>query len=110
VTNTGDCAGDEVIQLYVQDVEASVPRLIKELKGFQRISLTPGEKKTITFSLSVNQLGFYNEAAKFVVEPGVIKVMIGSSSADIRLTGEFEITGEAAEVIAKVFFSPVEVG
>jgi beta-glucosidase len=109
VTNTGNCAGDEVIQLYVQDVEASVPRPIKELKGFQRISLTPGEKKTITFSLSVNQLGFYNEAAKFVVEPGVIKLMIGSSSADIRLTGEFEITGEAAEVIAKVFFSPVEV-
>ncbi len=109
VANSGNCAGDEVVQLYTQDVEASVPRPIKELKGFQRVSLKPGGKKTITFALAVNQLGFYDEAAKFVVEPGMVKVMVGSSSEDIRLTGKFEIAGETAEVTTKVFFSPVEV-
>jgi beta-glucosidase len=109
VTNTGERAGDEVAQLYVQDVEASVSRPIKELKGFQRVSLASGERKTITFALPVNQLGFYDEEVKFVVEPGVIKVMLGSSSEDIRLTGEFEIIGKTTAVTTKVFFSSVEV-
>jgi beta-glucosidase len=110
VTNTGSRAGDEVVQLYVQDVEASVARPIKELKGFQRLSLEPGEKKTIIFALPVNQLGFYNQDLRFVVELGIIKVMIGSSSSDIRLTGEFDAVGKTAEVATKTFFSTVEVG
>ncbi|MBN1220064.1 MAG: glycoside hydrolase family 3 C-terminal domain-containing protein [Anaerolineae bacterium] len=109
VANTGKCAGDEVVQLYVQDVKASVPRPIKELKGFRRISLEPSEKKTVAFILSPSQFAFYNEAMKFVVEPGTLKVMIGSSSVDIRLSGEFDIEGKTTEITQKTFFSAVEV-
>jgi beta-glucosidase len=110
VTNTGDRTGDEIVQLYVQDVEASTARPVKELKGFQRLTLAPGETKTVTFTLSVNQLGFYNRKMNFVIEPGPVKVMIGSSSDDIRLTGEFEIVGEITDVsAAKVFFSKVDI-
>jgi beta-glucosidase len=109
LANTGDRAGDEVVQLYTQAVEASVPRPIKELKGFQRVNLAAGQKKAITFSLPVNQLGFYNQEIDFVVEPGTIKVMIGRSSQDIRLRGEFDIVGQTTEVRTKRFFSAVEV-
>lgn len=91
VTNTGSYKGDEVVQLYIHDVVASVARPVKELKGFKRISLVPGETKKVTFSLSAKQLGFYNANMKFVVEPGEFDVMIGSSSEDIRLTGRFLI-------------------
>ena len=84
ITNTGNRAGDEVVQLYIHDLHASVTRPVQELKGFQRISLAPGETRTITFQLDVRQLGFYNQAMAYVVEPGVIEVMIGSSSQDIR--------------------------
>jgi beta-glucosidase len=101
VTNTGNCAGDEVVQLYVQDIEASVPRPIKELKGFRRVNLEPGEKKTVTFTLAVNQLGFYDDTARFIVEPGVIKIEVGSSSQDIRLLGEFEIVGDTLIVTGR---------
>ncbi len=111
VRNVGERAGDEVVQLYVHDAEAKVTRPVKELKGFRRIALEPGEKKNIAFALSVNQLGFYNENMEFVVEPGTIEVMVGSASDDIRLSGEFEITGETTEIgKAKVFFSEVKVG
>jgi beta-glucosidase len=64
---------------------------MKELKGFQRITLDPGEKKSVTLNLPVKQLAFYNEKMKKVVEPGLTAVMIGSSSEDIRLQGVFEI-------------------
>ncbi|MBN1995869.1 MAG: glycoside hydrolase family 3 C-terminal domain-containing protein [Anaerolineae bacterium] len=108
ITNTGERAGDEVVQLYVQDVEASVPRPLKELKGFQRLSLEPGEKKTIVFTLSPGQLAFYNDELKLIIEPGLLKVLIGSSSEDIRLVGEFNIAGEMIEIAQKTFFSTVE--
>lgn len=110
VANVGERKGDEVVQLYVHDVVSSVTRPVKELKGFKRITLEPGEKKTATFTLSVSQLGFYNRNVEFVVEPGVIEVMVGSSSEEIRLTGEFEIVGETTEVAAiRAFFSGVDV-
>jgi len=90
VKNTGDMAGDEVVQVYVQDVEASVEREVKSLKGFQRISLDPGERKTISFKLAQSALSFYDvKSKKWVAEPGKFNVLIGSSSADIRLEGEF---------------------
>jgi beta-glucosidase len=80
------------------------------LKGFKRIELAPGERKTVTFHLAVNQLGFYNRAMKFVVEPGSIDVMVGSSSDDIRCTGSFEITGRVKDISAtKTYFSTVDV-
>jgi beta-glucosidase len=81
-----------VVQLYVHDVVASVKRSIKELKGFQRISLDPGEKKTLSFEIPVEKFSFYDEKThKFVVEPGIFDIMIGSSSEDIRLKDKIEI-------------------
>lgn len=80
VENTGRRAGDEVVQLYLQDVAASVTRPVKELKGFRRVSLRPGESHHVEFMLGPGELGFYNQTMHFVVEPGTFKVMIGTSS------------------------------
>jgi beta-glucosidase len=92
VRNTGARAGDEVVQLYVHDVEASVKRPAKELRGFQRVGLNPKEKKSVTFTLPASDLAFYDEKAKkFVVEPGAFDVMIGSSSEDIRLKARLDV-------------------
>ncbi|PJF43589.1 MAG: beta-glucosidase [Phototrophicales bacterium] len=108
VTNTGNLAGDEVVQLYLNDTFASVTRPVKMLKGFKRIMLEPNESKTLNFKLSVAHLGFYDRKMCYVVEPGEIAVMIGSSSTDIRLQGSFEIVGTTTEV-EPVFVTPVEV-
>lgn len=92
ITNTGKLAGDEVVQLYVHQVKSSVKRPVKELRGFQRISLKPGESKTATFALPANKLAFWDERTHgFVVEPGAYEVMIGASSEDIRATGRVEV-------------------
>lgn len=92
VQNTGARSGDEVVQLYVHDVEASVKRPSKELRGFERITLKPKEKKTVSFALPATALAFYDEKTKkFVVEPGAFDVMVGSSSDDIRLKGTLEV-------------------
>jgi beta-glucosidase len=91
VTNTGKKVGEEVVQLYVNDVLASVTRPVKELKAFERVYFKAGEKKTVTFRLPADCLAFYNKKMERKVEPGVFKVMIGNSSSDIRLEGEFEV-------------------
>lgn len=109
LTNSGDRPGDEVVQLYVRDTVASVTRPVKELKGFQRVTLQPGESKTVTFSLHTHQLGFYNRAMDFVVEPGRIEVFVGNSSQHLPLTGAFEITGRPVVITNKIFFSEVTV-
>ena len=97
VQNTGKRAGDEVVQLYVHDVEASVKRPKKELRGFERISLKPGEKKTVSFPLPAEKLSFYDVKSKsFVVEPGQFEVLVGSSSEDIRAKGRLEVTTAGA--------------
>ena len=97
VQNTGQRAGDEVVQLYVHDVEASVKRPKKELRGFERISLKPGEKKTVSFPLPAEKLSFYDVKSKsFVVEPGQFEVLVGSSSEDIRAKGRLEVTTAGA--------------
>jgi len=98
VANVGERAGDEIVQLYVRDVASSVTRPVKELKGFRRVTLEPGEVKTVTFSLAVNQLAFLDLSMRWVVEPGTIEVMIGASSDDIRLSGSFEIVGQTVDV------------
>jgi beta-glucosidase len=98
VKNTGKVAGDEVVQLYVHDSEATITRPVQELAGFCRVRLKPGEAQTVSFSLKISQLAFYNVDMEFVVEPGKIDVMVGSSSEDIRLRGEFEITGSVLRV------------
>ncbi len=92
VENIGGCTGDEVVQLYIHDVSSSVLRAVKELKGFERINLTVGQTKTVTFELPAEDLAFYDVGQEqFVVEAGEFDVMVGSSSADIRLTGNFEV-------------------
>jgi beta-glucosidase len=83
--NTGKVTGKEVAQLYLQDEFASVVRPVKELKGFEMIELKAGETKTITFTLTDAELGFYNNQNEFVVEPGTFKVMIGGNS-DAKLS------------------------
>lgn len=110
ITNTGSRTGEEVVQLYVNDEIASATRPVKELKGFKRVELAPGATKTISFALKASQLGFFNVAMDYVVEPGAIKIMVGSSSEDIRLEGAFAITGDVTDVSGdKVYITPVTV-
>jgi beta-glucosidase len=85
IKNTGAYAGDEVVQLYIHDEIASVARPVKELKAFQRISLQPGEEKRILFTITPDMLRMLNEKMQWVVEPGTFRIMIGSSSKDIRI-------------------------
>jgi beta-glucosidase len=93
VENTGRREGDEVVQLYIRDVVASRVRPIKELKGFRRVTLQPGERRTLTFKLTPAELGFYNTAMQFAVEPGRFEVFAGRSSADPdTLETTFEVT------------------
>lgn len=88
VTNTGPRPGDEVVQLYVRDVLATVARPVTELKGFQRVHLEPKASRVVTFQLGPEHLRMLDSELKWVVEPGSFRVMIGSSSKDIRLRGE----------------------
>ncbi len=93
VKNTGKLAGDEVVQLYIHDVSPSLKRPVKELRGFQRISLQPGESKTISFNIIGDKLAFYDEKIHdFRVETEAIDVMVGSSSEDIRLRSRFNVS------------------
>jgi beta-glucosidase len=98
VKNVGAVAGDEVVQLYIHDREATITRPVQELAGFCRIRLKPGEARTVSFALKPTQLAFYSLDMTLVVEPGNMDVMLGSSSEDIRLRGEFEITGSVLKV------------
>jgi len=90
VANTGAVGGHEVVQLYVRDVAASVTRPIKELKGFERIYLQPGEAKTVTFNLPTSDLKFCDINLEEQVEPGDFKVWVGPNSAE-GLAGRFEL-------------------
>ena len=81
------------MQLYISDIASSVTRPVKELKGFQRISLQPGEKKRVEFKLAPAQLGFYDRKMQFFVEPGEFKVMVGSNSVDLIET-TFQVVGK----------------
>jgi beta-glucosidase len=90
VQNVGKRAGDEVVQLYISDVAASVTRPVKELRGFQRISLRPGEKRSVEFTLTPEHLSFYGHDMRPVVEPGAFKVFVGSNSVDL-LEASFEV-------------------
>jgi len=81
----------EVVQLYINDVISSVNTPVKRLQGFDKVMLNPGEKKKIEFNLKSEQLSLLDQNLKRVVEPGIFKVMIGSSSENIRLKGEFEV-------------------
>lgn len=91
VKNNGSRAGTEVVQLYTRDVVSSVTTYEKNLRGFERVELRPGETKSVIFNLSPPDLSLWDRNMRFVVEPGMFQVMIGSSSEDIRLKGEFEV-------------------
>lgn len=91
VKNTGDREGMEVVQLYIDDVISSMVTPIIELKGFEKINLKPGETKSVNFTLTPEQLSLLDAHMERVVEPGLFKVMVGSSCDDIRLEGEFNV-------------------
>ena len=91
IKNTGKVKGDEVAQLYINDIISSTSKPVKELKGYIRITLEPGETKTVKLILTPEDLSLFDRNMNFVVEPGTFEVMIGSSSKDIRLKGEFEV-------------------
>lgn len=101
VRNTGDRAGEETVQLYTHFKDAYVTRPWKQLTAFKRVALQPGEQKRVTFSVSTAQLGYYNEDMQFVVEPGAMDLMVGTSSEDILFTEEIHLTGEAAGVMGR---------
>ena len=84
VTNTGSREGDEVVQLYIHDLAASIARPVKELKGFRRIHLKAGESKQVSFTITREQLSFYNQELKYVCEPGDFDIMIGSDSQHVK--------------------------
>lgn len=94
VTNAGERAGSEVVQLYVRDNVASMVRPLKELKGFQRVRLDPGQSATLTFTVPVDMLNFTDRSGRRVVEPGEFTLMVGSSSADIRGSVSAQVCGE----------------
>jgi beta-glucosidase len=92
VRNSGSQAGADVVQLYLRDVESSLPRPPKELKGFRRVSLEPGQARTLTFTLGRPDMAFFDPGkGDWVAEPGAFEVLVGASSRDIRLEGAFEL-------------------
>lgn len=98
ITNTGSRAGEEVVQLYLRDVVATVTRPVKQLAGFKRLALARGETRTVVFYVDPGLLAFYDREMELVVEPGEVEVMVGSSSEDIRVMGGFRIEGERRRV------------
>jgi beta-glucosidase len=86
VTNTGEVAGDEIVQMYLRDKISSVTRPVKELKGFARVSLEPGESRKVSLPITQEALKFYNRDMKRVVEPGEFEVMVGNSSTSVKST------------------------
>mgnify|MGYP000380043289 FL=1 len=110
VKNTGSMAGDEIVQLYISDKCASMLRPVKELAGFRRISLKPGEKKTVTFKSKISQFSFLDSEMKWKVEAGDMDIMVGASSDDIRLYTNFEITSDLhVDGKSRGFYAEVEV-
>jgi beta-glucosidase len=91
VKNTGDMAGNEVVQLYIRDKFSTVVRPVKELKGFKKVFLEPGETKSVTFTVGIKELKMLDKHLDWVVESGDFEVMIGSSSDNIHLNGILQV-------------------
>jgi beta-glucosidase len=98
-TNTGDRAGDEVVQLYVRDEEASVARPVLELRGFRRVRLAPGERRTVAFELGAEQFAYTADDLRRIVEPGRVTILVGTSSQDLTLGTTIELVGPIVEVV-----------
>jgi beta-glucosidase len=90
LNNTGKYDGEEVVQLYIQDVTASIVRPVKELKGFKKIMLKAGEKTIVSFKISPNDLAFFDHEGKFIIEKGKFNVFVGGNSRDV-LSSSFEL-------------------
>ena len=111
VENTGARTGVEVVQLYLHDPVASVARPVRQLAGFTRLELEPGEAVRVTFRLHADRTSFTGIAGRRIVEPGVIEVLVGASSEDIRLSGDFSVVGAPREVgHDRVLTTPVALG
>ena len=111
VKNTGDVAGTEVVQLYLRDVLASMTRPNKELQGFARVQLQPGEEKTVRFTVSPSQMAFVDEDMKWKIEKGEYEVQIAASSQDVRLTDSYVVTKDAwLEGRDRAFYAGVQIG
>ena len=87
VTNSGTVDGVETVQLYIRDVVGSISRPMKELKGFKKVAIKAGQSSTVQFSITANDLKFYNSELKYVVEPGDFKVFIGGNSKEVKESG-----------------------
>lgn len=110
ITNTGSRVGAEVVQLYASFPQSAAPRPIRQLIGFCRVQLAPAETKTVTFTLHASQFGSHNAHSQFVLEPGLINLSMGTSSADLPLSSQLEITGPGAGSLGpRVFFSQTTV-
>ena len=108
--NTGSVAGTEIVQLYLRDVHASMTRPCKELQGFTRVALQPGEEKTVSFTVAPSQMAFVDEDGRWKIEKGEIEVQLGSSSEDIRLRGSYFVTKDAwLEGRDRAFYAKVEI-
>jgi beta-glucosidase len=93
VENTGEVPGQEIVQLYIRDIDSTLIRPVKELRGFEKVMLKPGESKTLTFKLNTRSLSYYDPHQQaWVAEAGEFEVLVGSSSRDIRLCGVFELS------------------
>ena len=110
VKNTGSVAGTEIVQLYLRDIHASMTRPCKELQGFARVELQPGEQKTVCFTVAPSQMAFVDEDGKWKIEKGEIEVQLGSSSEDIRLRGSYCVTKDAwLEGRDRAFYAQAEI-
>jgi hypothetical protein len=113
VRNSGPREGDEVVQLYLHDVVAQVARPVKQLAGFARVGLAPGEGVDVRFRVDADRTAYPNRALEWIVEPGDIEVMVGTSAADlpcrgrVRLTGSQRVVGHDRQLVTPVELSPV---
>ena len=92
------------MQLYIRDVEASRTRPVKELRGFARVDLEPGQRRTVVFTLHAEQLAFVEEPGQWLVEPGLFTLMVGRSSADLPLRAELHVEGPPVRIGARSRF------
>jgi beta-glucosidase len=110
LANVGERTADEVVQLYVRDLHASVTRPVKELKGYARVTLAAGKRCSVSFALAAEQLAFTGVDGELIVEPGRHRVMVGTSSTDLPLQAEFEVVGEPRRLAARTrFFTTIGV-
>ena len=108
IANTGECAGTEIVQLYLSDRYASMTRPVKELAGFARVTLEPGERKQVTFEVAASQMAFLDRDMRWKIEKGITDVEVGSSSEDIRLRGEYRVRNDGwIEGKKRVFYAKV---